>query len=321
MVVVVDVDEPAQPEVAGQRRRLVADALLEVAVAADDEGVVVAQLGPEAGPQQPLGHPHAHAVGEALAEGAGRDLDPGGPVALGVARGAAAPLAELLEVVEGEPVAGRGRASSTAGSRRGRWRARSGPGRASAGRSGRWRMIRVHSTWASGASAMAVPGWPELACWGASMARPRMTLMPSCSSSASRSNGLDRLHVFTIPSQAGGGVVRTRAAVHRPRGNSGAAGATSRVAAVTPRVMQVPPNSDLTLGMVCIDKDRPGRTVWRMRADERFENPGGLIQGGFLAAFADSSMGAAAVTWVGDRKVLVANAELKISFLAAGADG
>ena len=24
-------------------------------------------------------------------------------------------------------------------------------------------MIRVHSTWASGASAMAVPGWPELA--------------------------------------------------------------------------------------------------------------------------------------------------------------
>ena len=85
---------------------------------------------------------------------------------------------------------------------------------------------------------------------------------------------------------------------------------------MTPRVMQVPPNSDLTLGMVCIDKERPGRTVWRMRADERFENPGGLVQGGFLAAFADSSMGAAAVTWVGDRKVLVANAELKISFLA-----
>src|SRR5579863_10708771 len=32
---------------------------------------------------------------------------------------------------------------------------------------------------------MAVPGCPELARWGASMARPRMTLMPSCSSSDS----------------------------------------------------------------------------------------------------------------------------------------
>src|SRR5581483_6984845 len=44
-------------------------------------------------------------------------------------------------------------------------------------------MILVNSTWARGARAMAVPGWPELAFWGASMARPRMTLMPSCSRS------------------------------------------------------------------------------------------------------------------------------------------
>lgn len=80
--------------------------------------------------------------------------------------------------------------------------------------------------------------------------------------------------------------------------------------------MQVPPNSDLTLGMVCLDKSQPGHTVWRMVADERFENPGGVTQGGFLAAFADSSMGAAAVTWVGNRKVIVANAELKISYMA-----
>jgi uncharacterized protein (TIGR00369 family) len=79
--------------------------------------------------------------------------------------------------------------------------------------------------------------------------------------------------------------------------------------------MQVPPNSDLTLGMVCVDKSVPGRSVWRMRADERFANPAGIMQGGFLAAFADSSMGAAAVTFVGARKVFAANAELKISFL------
>src|SRR3984885_8732507 len=80
--------------------------------------------------------------------------------------------------------------------------------------------------------------------------------------------------------------------------------------------MQVPPNSDLTLGMVCVDKATPGRCTWRMRADERFANPAGMMQGGFLGAFADSAMGAAAVTFVEGRKVFAANAEMKISFLA-----
>lgn len=94
----------------------------------------------------------------------------------------------------------------------------------------------------------------------------------------------------------------------------------------TDRRVQVPPNCDLTLGMVCTDKSEPGRSVWRMKADERFANPVGLVQGGFLAAFADSSMGAASVTYAAaqDRKVFSANAEMKISFLkpvqADGAD-
>jgi uncharacterized protein (TIGR00369 family) len=79
--------------------------------------------------------------------------------------------------------------------------------------------------------------------------------------------------------------------------------------------MQVPPNCDLTLGMVCVDKSEPGRTVWRMAADERFSNPAGIIQGGFVAAFADSAMGAASVTFARERKVFSANAEIKVSFL------
>ena len=79
--------------------------------------------------------------------------------------------------------------------------------------------------------------------------------------------------------------------------------------------VQVPPNCDLTLGMVCIDKTEPGRSVWRMRADERFANPVGIVQGGFVAAFADSAMGAASVTFAKDRKVFSANAEIKVSFL------
>lgn len=79
--------------------------------------------------------------------------------------------------------------------------------------------------------------------------------------------------------------------------------------------VQVPPSCDLTLGMVCLDKSEPGRTVWRMTADERFSNPVGIMQGGFLAAFADSAMGAASVTWARDRKVFTANAEMKASFV------
>ena len=82
---------------------------------------------------------------------------------------------------------------------------------------------------------------------------------------------------------------------------------------------QVPPNCDLTLGMVCLDKASPGRSVWRMVADERFANPVGIVQGGFLVAFADSAMGAAALTWARDRaegaRVRAANAEVKASFL------
>lgn len=87
--------------------------------------------------------------------------------------------------------------------------------------------------------------------------------------------------------------------------------------APTDRRVQVPPNCDLTLGMVCIDKSEPGRSVWRMLADERFANPVGIIQGGFVAAFADSAMGAASVTFAAaqERKVFSANAEIKVSFL------
>ncbi len=107
---------------------------------------------------------------------------------------------------------------------------------------------------------------------------------------------------------------------------------------------QVPPNCDLTLGMVCLDKSRSDRTIWQMRADERFANPMGILQGGFLAAFADSAMGATAITWARDRpatatspqvgsasadrpatatspQVGSANAEMKISFLSAARVG
>ena len=86
-----------------------------------------------------------------------------------------------------------------------------------------------------------------------------------------------------------------------------------------PSRLQVPPNCDLTLGLVCTDKSEPGRTTWQMAADERFANPAGIVQGGFIGALADSAMGAAAVTYAteGGRRVFSANVEMKTSFLKA----
>jgi len=82
--------------------------------------------------------------------------------------------------------------------------------------------------------------------------------------------------------------------------------------------IQVPPNCELTLGMRCLDKSVPGRTVWQMRADERFANPAGIVQGGFVGAMADSAMGSATITYARDagRRVVSSNVEMKTSFLA-----
>ena len=102
------------------------------------------------------------------------------------------------------------------------------------------------------------------------------------------------------------------------REGNGRAAPSYRLRCPIPGV-QVPPNCDLTLGMVCVDKSVPGRTVWKMPADERFTNPVGNLQGGFVAACCDSAMGAATVTWAQGRKVNTANAEMKISFLGPGA--
>lgn len=87
--------------------------------------------------------------------------------------------------------------------------------------------------------------------------------------------------------------------------------------------IQVPPNCELTLGMTCVDKSEPGRTVWRMRADERFANPAGIVQGGFLGAMADSAMGSATITHAraAGQRVVSSNVEMKTSFLAAARVG
>jgi uncharacterized protein (TIGR00369 family) len=85
--------------------------------------------------------------------------------------------------------------------------------------------------------------------------------------------------------------------------------------------LQIPPNCDLTLGLTCVDKSTPGSTVWQMRVDERFLNPAGIVQGGFLSAMMDSAMGASAVSSLAGRRAFVANTEMKVSFLRSAKVG
>ena len=78
---------------------------------------------------------------------------------------------------------------------------------------------------------------------------------------------------------------------------------------------RVPPNCDLTLGITCVDKSVPGVTVWQMTPGEQFANPIGVVQGGFVTAFADTAMASATITNLQGRKAYTANTELKISFI------
>jgi uncharacterized protein (TIGR00369 family) len=84
---------------------------------------------------------------------------------------------------------------------------------------------------------------------------------------------------------------------------------------MTPVTPRVPPNCDLTLGMTCVDKSVPGVAVWSMTAGEHLANPVGVVQGGFVSAFADSAMASASLTNLKGTKAYTANTELKISFL------
>lgn len=80
--------------------------------------------------------------------------------------------------------------------------------------------------------------------------------------------------------------------------------------------LKIPPNCDVTFGFQLQEKE-PGRTVWQWVPDERWENPAGVIQGGSIAAFADTVMAATVVTALGGRKALVFTAESKVSYFRA----
>lgn len=112
VVVVPQQHQVAELLVAGQRGRLGRDALLEAAVTGDDPDGVVERGGARGGLRVeetalvPGGHRHAHGVGDALAQRAGRRLDTGGVAVLRVTGRPGAPGAERLQVVQFQAVPG-----------------------------------------------------------------------------------------------------------------------------------------------------------------------------------------------------------------------
>ena len=105
MVVGIEDDELAQPQVTGLRSGLGRDPFLQVAIAGQDVRVVVHDRVTrpiEAHGEGHLGEGHADGVGQALSQGTGGRLDAGGLAVFRMARGTASPLAEPLELLQGQ---------------------------------------------------------------------------------------------------------------------------------------------------------------------------------------------------------------------------
>ena len=108
VVVVVESDQVAELEVTSSGGGLRGNTLHGAAITEEAVGVVVDKLVAglvEGGSGLTLSHGETDGVGETLTERASGDLNAGGVVGLGVTRGLAVNLTEVLEVVHGEVIA------------------------------------------------------------------------------------------------------------------------------------------------------------------------------------------------------------------------
>ena len=97
-VVIPEHDHPAEFQMARKVDGLMGNPLHQAAVAGDDIGVMVHQVGPEAGVQHAFGQRHADGGADALTQRAGRGLDPLGMAVFRVPRRAGAELAKGLKL-------------------------------------------------------------------------------------------------------------------------------------------------------------------------------------------------------------------------------
>ena len=137
-VVVEQHDQLVELEVPGERDRLLADALHQIAVGGEHIGAMIDDLLPEHGGQVPLGDRHADRIAQALAERAGGGLHARRDEVLGMAGRERAELTEALDLLDGHGlVAEEMEQARRPASSRGRPKARSGRGRARRDRRGR----------------------------------------------------------------------------------------------------------------------------------------------------------------------------------------
>ncbi len=74
------------------------------------------------------------------------------------------------------------------------------------------------------------------------------------------------------------------------------------------------------LGMELVELER-GACRFRLRAEEKLHNLGGVVHGGALASVADAAMGVALATLTDPRSERPVTVELKINFIAPVAEG
>ena len=216
-VVVVEVDEPPQAEVPGQRGGLGADALHQVAVGAEREDVVVADVARRsgrAGSARPWPCPRRWRIPAPAARSSSRCRRTS-------ARGARACASPTGGSARARPAGGRSRPGagrSTGASTRGRPRARSGRGRASRGPTGRAsspvrRARRRRAPWP--AAARDGRSWPART---ASMLSPRIVVMAAVASSSRATSTLSTaLTSSRSRVRAGGRFASPRPPGRRPR--------------------------------------------------------------------------------------------------------
>ena len=168
---VIKHNEFAQAPGPGQGAGLVRDAFHQASVAAEGIGAVVHHRlfrGIELGGQHAFGQSHAHGRGNALAQRTGGHFHAGRQAALGMPRRLGAPLAEILDFLNGKIIAGEmeHRVLEHGGVPVGKQ-----PGLAGL-------CLKPCRQRASAMSAMprGAPGWPERDFSMASMARARMAL-------------------------------------------------------------------------------------------------------------------------------------------------
>lgn len=77
------------------------------------------------------------------------------------------------------------------------------------------------------------------------------------------------------------------------------------------------PNSAQTLGAKFLETDAESGTInFEFYASENFTNPAGIVQGGFLSAMLDETMGALSAVVLGESKFAL-TLELKTNFIEA----